>query len=411
MDIYKQMAARFDATAAPLPSAEVSKDNEKLTQWYLEHSFFRDFVYRNPPGRQGREFSDALVVYDDTLIVVQNKTHSSARTPKDWCESALDDALGQLRGSLRMITEGLVTEFINELTGAKIRIDLSKHTHLYGIVVAAHKGEPFDPYGLLRQRDAPKHPFSIMTLDDLLFTVDRMDTAADFITYFELRHEAVKMGLRPLMNDEALSMGRIAEMLPILLGPSLARVPDDVRERTLRVRREHLLSPIKEREDYKFGLLVDDIVAHAHDVDPNLVKDLESAKRLAHQVGEIYGYLDRERRISIGKKLLEAAIAARSVEARVVAHIQRSIRQVFLYLFTRADRKGRRDYLHAISAMAQLKYGSDKVVSVATEPVGTGGRSYDFICLSEKELPEGTVFPADVSSQLPDLRHMTQLIE
>ncbi len=91
MDIYEQMATRFAATAAPVPSAEVSKDNERLTQWYLEHAFFRDFVYRNPPGRKGKEFSDALVVYDDTIIVIQNKTHSSARTPQEWAESALGD--------------------------------------------------------------------------------------------------------------------------------------------------------------------------------------------------------------------------------------------------------------------------------------------------------------------------------
>jgi len=411
VDIYEQMSARFAATVEPVPSAQVSKDNEKLTQWYLEHAFFRDFVYRNPAGRDGREFSDALVVYDDTVIVIQNKTHSSARSPKEWAETALNDALSQLRGSFRMLTTGLVREFTNEVLGGKIQIDPAKQTHLYGIVVAAHDGEPYDPYPLVRQDAAPNLPFNIMTLNDLLFTTDRMDTAADFITYFELRHQAYQAGLRPLMNDEARTMGQIGEMLPSLLGGSLAKVSEEVRQRTLRLKIEQFNSRIKDREDYRFSLLVDDIIARAHDIDPELVEDLDYAKQLAHQIGQAYGFLDRQRRIAIGKRLLDAAVAAQAVAVRIIAHIQRPIGQVYLYVYTNADRKKRREYLNALSALAQAKYGYARVLAVATEPAGTGGRSYDLIFLTERELAEGIEVQEEIADQLPDVPSMTQLVD
>ncbi len=310
-----------------------------------------------------------------------------------------------------MITEGLVQEFSNEILGSKIHIDPAKHKHLYGIVVAAHEGDSYDPHGLFRTDEAPSLPFSIMTLADLLYAIDRMDTAADFITYFELRHQALQAGLRPLMNDEAHTMRQIADLLPRLMESSLAQVPEEVRERTLRLHKEHFYSRMKDRADYKFSLLIDDIIARAHDVDPETVDDFDSAKHLSHVLGQTYGYLDRERRIAIGKKLLDAAVAARTLEPRTVTHIQRPIGQTYLYVYTKADRKTRREYLHAMSALAQVKYGYPRVIAVATESVGLGGRSYDFIYLNERELPEGTVIPDEVKNQLPGHASMNQMID
>jgi hypothetical protein len=405
------MTARYAASTPPKPSAEITKDNEKLAQWYLEHVFFRDFVYRNPAGRANKEFSDALVVYSDTIIVIQNKTQSSAKTPKDWAESSVNEALSQLRGSFRMLTSGLVKRFENEVLGSTIDIDLAKHTHLYGMVVLAQDGEPYDAYGVVRKEMEPGFPYVIMTLNDLLEVIDRMDTATDFITYFELRQSARSVGISPLMNDEANTMRKIAAALPTLMQENLSKLPQEVMERTLRIRRELLTAQVKIRKDYVFSLLVDDIIARAHDLDPNWVDDIDVAKRIAHIVGQTYGFLDRERRIAIGKRLLEAAISAQNVAAETIAHIQKPIGQIFLYLFTGMDRKARREYLYAISVAAQVKYKYSRVLAVATEPVGTGGRSYDFIHLGESQLKEGATLPREILERLPKFDILQQLVE
>ena len=411
MDIYEQMTTRFAATYMPVPSAEVTKDNERLTQWYLEHSFFRDFVYRNPVGRKGKEFSDALVVYDDTIIVIQNKTQGSPRSPEDWAESAVNDAIRQLRGSFRMIRDELVQEFENDVLCTKMRIDLTKHIHIYGMVVLAQDCRPYDAYRLIQKDNWPNNPFAVMTLNDLLETIDRMDTAADFITYFELRYDATRAGLcAALMNDEINTMIRIGESLPKLLQRSLSSAAPDVRERTLRLQRQNLVTRIKDRTDYKFSVLVDDIIARANDVDPDLVEDLGKARDLAHVVGQTYGFLDRERRIAIGKWMLDAAVSARSQENRIIVHIRRPIGQIFIYLFTKADRKLRREYLYAISSVAQEKYKFNKVMAMATEPADTGGRSYDFVHLKERRFREGVDIPTDIIDQLPDPDTMCQMI-
>ncbi len=411
MDIYEQMAMRFDATEVPTPSEAISIDNEKLTQWYLEHAFFRDFVYRNPLGRKGREFSDALVVYGDTMIVIQNKTHSSARSPVEWTESAIRDALGQLSGSFRMIKEGFVREFENETLCSKVEIDLRKHVYLYGIIVIAQDGDPLDPYDLIRIKDAPSLPFNVMTLNDMFVVIDRMDTASDFITYFELRNKATQIGLRPKFNDEVNTMRELAELLPELMKESFRGTSPEVQLRTLRLRKEHLVARIKDREDYKFSILIDDIIARAHDVDPAWVDDLSAGKQLAHDVGQAYGFLDRERRIEIGKRLIEAAISAKSGGSRTVVHIQRHIGQVYLYFFSGADRKLRRDDMYMMSAVAQEKYGYKNVLAVSTEPVATGGRSYDFINLKEKQFKTQAEIPREIIEQLPDVSTMRQMIE
>ena len=47
---------------------------ERWAHWFLEQSFFRDFIYRNPRGkRKGTELADALVLFDDVALLVQVK--------------------------------------------------------------------------------------------------------------------------------------------------------------------------------------------------------------------------------------------------------------------------------------------------------------------------------------------------
>lgn len=55
---------------------------EKWSQWFLERSFFRDFVYRNPRGKKrGQELADAVVLFDDVALMVQVKANAVGTTP------------------------------------------------------------------------------------------------------------------------------------------------------------------------------------------------------------------------------------------------------------------------------------------------------------------------------------------
>ena len=64
---------RFGMTAIPLPGGQPGDYEERLTQWFLERSFFRDFTYRNPPKKKGEELADAVILFGDAAFLVQVK--------------------------------------------------------------------------------------------------------------------------------------------------------------------------------------------------------------------------------------------------------------------------------------------------------------------------------------------------
>lgn len=403
MDIYEQMQMRFSASKEPIPTEDITKDNEALTQWYLEHSFFKDFVYKNPEKKKGREFSDALIIYDDTIIIIQNKTKLSKRNEIGWASKNINSALKQLKGSYRNIKSELVTAFNNEVLDIRQNIDFEKHKYLYGLIVLAQDSEGYDPYSLIDSENKPDFPFTIISLNDLFEIIDKMDTAADLIVYFELRLDAMQLGFFPKVNDEQKNMNRIADLVPQILEPRMVGLTEEKKKKTIEIAVYKLKTRIKERSDYIYSVLIDDMIARAHEIDQKIYgKDKENI-RFSHKIAEAYGYLTRERRIEMGKRLYRAANEARKGLGKIVAHIQKPIRQTYLYLFTLENRKERRKLLKAISVAAQKKYTNEKVLAVATEPLGTGGRSYDFYYIDYYLLEDDVEIPEYVMNLLPDV--------
>jgi len=404
MDIYEQMQMRFSASKEPIPTEDITKDNEVLTQWYLEHSFFKDFVYKNPEKKKGKEFSDALIIYDDTIIIIQNKTKLSKRDEIVWASKNINAALNQLKGSYRNIKNKLVTAFYNEFLDIRLNIDLEKHKCLYGLIVLAQDSVGYDPYSLIEPENKPDFPFTIISLNDLFKIIDKMDTAGDLIVYFELRFDAMQLGLFfPKVNDEQENMNRIADFVPQILEPRMSGLTAEKREKTIEIEVYKLKNRIKERSDYIYSVLIDDMIAKAHDLDQKIYGKDEKNIRFSHKIAEAYGYLTRERRIEMGKRLLRAADKARKGFGEIRVHVQKPIKQTYIYFFTLQNRKKRKDLLKAISAAAQKKYSNEKVLAVATEPLGTGGRSYDFVYIDHYLLKEDVEIPEYVMDLLPDV--------
>jgi hypothetical protein len=81
---------RFQMTAVPAVGGQPGDYEEKWIQWFLERSFFRDFVYRNPPKKKGQELADAVVLFGD-VIRTGSAWSSSRMTPVHtlrplWCQ-------------------------------------------------------------------------------------------------------------------------------------------------------------------------------------------------------------------------------------------------------------------------------------------------------------------------------------
>lgn len=343
-----------------------------------------------------------MVIYDDTVLIIQIKTQESSKNPIEWAEKNLQKDIKQLNGSFRMLNEGIVTEFENEALGTKIKIDLAKHKCIYGVIILAQSSQPYNPLNIISQSNWPKIPFNIFSLNDFKITCRRMTTAGDFICYIELRWDA-KDKIDILINDEENNMLKIMPLLPQLFSnSSLRKLELRKQENTIKIYSKKLKGEIVSDPDFKYSLLVDDIISRAHDIDISVFGDSENVKNLAHKIATCLGYLTRERRIIIGKKILEFADKARDGKIYKFVHLQKPIKQIYIYIFGLIKHKDRGEFLEALCAAAQVKYGYNKVLGILTEPIGNG-RSYDFVFLEEKRFPSNVQVPYEILEQLPDL--------
>jgi len=403
MDLSEIMNRRFESTPIPSLTGDAGKDVESIIQWLLEFSLLKDFVYRNPKREKGKEFSDAVVIYDDIVIIIQIKTQESPKDPIQWTKKYLQKAINQLNGSYRMLREGIVKEFENEVLGTKIKIDLTKHKCIYGVIILAQCSQPYNPLNFISQSNWPDIPFNIFSLNDFEITCRRMTTAGDLIPYIELRWDA-KEKIEILINDEENNMLKMVPLLPQLLSTdSLRKLELSKRENTFKIFSKKLKGEIISDPDFKYSLLVDDIISRAHDIDISVFGDSEDVKNLAHEIATCLGYLTRERRIAIGKKILEFADKARDGSIYKFVRLQKPIKQIYIYIFASINREDRGQYLKTLCTAAQVKYGYNKILGIITEPIGSG-RSYDFVFLEERCYPPSVQVPDEILKKLPDLK-------
>ncbi|HUQ91918.1 MAG TPA: hypothetical protein VM120_09565, partial [Bryobacteraceae bacterium] len=72
----------FGMSNPPEAGGQPGVYEERRAQWFLEHSFFPDFVNRNPRGKKkGTEIAGALVLFDDFAVLVKVKAQCGEHTP------------------------------------------------------------------------------------------------------------------------------------------------------------------------------------------------------------------------------------------------------------------------------------------------------------------------------------------
>lgn len=108
---------RFGMTEVPKPGGQPGDYEERLSQWFLERSFFRDFTYRNPQKRKGEEFADAVVLFDDVALLVQVKAQCGNHEAKAWVTEAILKALKQVRATHDSLTSDAIKILTNEVYG------------------------------------------------------------------------------------------------------------------------------------------------------------------------------------------------------------------------------------------------------------------------------------------------------
>ena len=158
---------------------------EKLSQWFLERSFFRDFTYRNPRGKKkGQELADAVVLFDDVGLLVQVKAQCGKHVSEAWATEATLKALKQVQSTYNDLKSGAIRKLKNDVYGD--HFEPAAFPNLYGIIILAHDSAPYDPEKLIPETTQTDFPIHVFSLKDFALLTQRFDTAADFVNLMEV---------------------------------------------------------------------------------------------------------------------------------------------------------------------------------------------------------------------------------
>ena len=221
---------RFGMTEVPKPGGQPGDYEERLSQWFLERSFFRDFTYRNPQKRKGEEFADAVVLFDDVALLVQVKAQCGNHEAKAWVTEAILKALKQVRATHDSLTSDAIKILTNEVYG-KLDFDPAKYPNMYGIIVPAQEADPFNPHDLVPELKEAGFPVFVFSLKDVGLLTHRFDTAADFVHFIELRTDIGARG-KFLVNDEEQNLVNMIDFAPDIYKVRMQPISPEVLART-----------------------------------------------------------------------------------------------------------------------------------------------------------------------------------
>jgi len=376
--LEKLSKLRFGMSEVPKIGGQPGTYEERLSQWFLERSFFRDFVYRNPQGKKkGQELADAVVLFDDVVLMVQVKTQCGKHDPMSWATEKLLEAFKQLCKTHKNLVDGNIKKLKNDFYG-DISFDPQHYPNRLGLVILAHDSNPYIAAQLVPEILTAGFPVHVFSLKDFAMVASRFDTAGDLITFLELRTD-IAPKIQLVVQDETCNIARMLPHVKEIYEAHLSDTSPAKLERMAKSFEEAATGKLIESQDWIYSLSIDDMIARVHDVDPNLPWNKDKVdNRGSLEVARFLGWLTRDRRIRLGKRIIAACEEAKDGRVHYLYHLQRSRGTFWITLVSSLDRLERVKALQFYVDYAQMKYGVRECLGVATEPIGNG-RSYDFV--------------------------------
>ncbi len=371
---------RFNMSPPPDPGDD--KYEERLTNWFLEGAFFRDFVYRDQKGKAKKgELADGLVLFDKTALFVQSKAQVGKKGGTSWAKKHIGKALDQVCYGERMLRERHVAEVVSETLGP-VSFDPERYTERTGLIVVRQESKmPFVAADLVPKLGMQKFPIHVLSLGDLIEVATRFDTAEDFLWYLEERGLLAAEGVLLQVHRE-IDMARVMlDLLPQRMRLRRPNIAEDVLEKSVEVVRRKVSGEMRQSEDWTRSLVVDDIIARMHDRDPSLQWNVGGQSADVMKVAELLSALDRHRRAEIGKRLLKAVEVATDGSLRAFWHAVRWRRCCYVFLVWDRPREERLALLIKLMAAGMARSGQEMQteigVGVATNSRAVKGRAYD----------------------------------
>ena len=250
------------------------------------------------------------MLFDDVVLMIQVKAQCGRHDPMSWATEKLLEAFKQLRKTHESLVTGAIKKLRNDLYG-EIEFDPKSYPNSIGLIILAHSSAPYIAAKLAPEILTGGFPIHVFSLGDFATVCSRFDTAGDLITFLELRGDVAAKELLYVQDE----IGNIERMIPHteeVLRARMSPTSPEVMQKTVRAFGEIASGKLLLSPDWRYGLGIDDMIARVHDFDPELAWNKGKDKgQVSMEVARFLGWLTRERRIKLGKKIISACEAAK----------------------------------------------------------------------------------------------------
>jgi len=241
------------------------------------------------------------------VLMVQVKAQCGRHNPMSWAAEKLLEAFNQLCKTHKSLVEGDIKKLRNDFYG-EIKFDRRSYPNLIGIIILAHDSNPYIAAKLAPEILTAVFPIHVFSLKDFATVASRFDTAGDLITFLELRGDIAAKEIFSVQDE----VGNIERMIPHaegVLRTHMSPTSPEMMQKTLKAFEEVATGKLLESPEWKYGLSIDDMIARVHDVDPGLPWN-KGTGRGSMEVARFLGWLTRNRRIKLGKRIISQCEAA-----------------------------------------------------------------------------------------------------
>lgn len=384
-------------------------ETEHLIASIAKNVVLRDFVVQNPKFKkqngQEKELTDLLVPFGESVISIQAKskvvdtTKASAEVIDTRIQKIINNAIGQLTNTKRIVDEGEVYHYKNSL-GIEVPLDSPRVKNIHGLVLVnvydQNNAHIRIDGSFVRGKGMPIH---VLDVADFYAVASEIDTIPDLIGYLSARaklYEGNKIDdgvneldllvvykTQPDVVEQVLSDDRAHLMVaPGLWGDYQSGSADAIKKRNELNRASYLVDMTIEEMaksiDYtpleKNPITGEPMLPGTIEHYWALICDLSKLKRM-------------ERRI-FGNKMKEKMERANDPSYR---------EGWFLYLtkpdeailFYSTDTNSRQERVEKLAALAGTAYAAkdlNKIIAIGTEPIRGHGRSLDVILYKDVEI-------------------------
>ena len=178
-------------------------------------------------GRRAKSLADAVVLFDDVVLMVQIKAQCGRHDPISWAAEKLLEAFKQLRRTHTNLVAGDIKKLKNDFYG-DIQFDPKSYPNRIGLIILAHDSAPYVAAKLVPELLKGGFPVHVFSLRDFAVVASRFDTAGDLITFLEMRGDVAAKEVFSV-QDELQNIERMIPHIESMLTAHMSSTSPEVR--------------------------------------------------------------------------------------------------------------------------------------------------------------------------------------